>query len=231
MKTARKFLNTILDIVFPPVCINCKCAINDQSDVLCEHCTSLLYLHTDFLCPQCHRPCATATPCHDTPFILAPTSFYHDPIPALIRHYKHNKLSRPKTFCATLCALHLKQLPLSLDSYHFTYIPLHNSRQRTRGFNQAREIAEMVGNHFNRPVIDTLTTTRAHKPQSQYNSHKKRARNVAGAFCIQKPNKVEGKNLILVDDICDSGATLFEAAKTLKKAGVKHIVGLVVAKT
>lgn len=108
-------------------------------------------------------------------------------------------------------------------------IPLHKIRQRWRGFNQAAELAKKIGENFNLTVLENqLIRIKRKKPQAKL---KKEARfkNIRGCFRWQGEN-LNQANIILVDDIATTGATLNEAAKILKQAGAGEVWGLVVAK-
>ncbi len=108
-------------------------------------------------------------------------------------------------------------------------MPLHSSRLRKRGFNQAQRILVPLAAHCDLPVLRTaLTRIRATPAQSRL-SRPQRAANLKGAF--RATSKVAGKRILLLDDIRTTGATLGEAAKALRKAGAREIHGFVVART
>ena len=75
-----------------------------------------------------------------------------------------------------------------------------------------------------------LLRTRATESQTKCEGVKGRAENVSGAFTITRPETVRGKNVLLIDDVFTSGATMNEAVRVLKKNGVKKIFALVAAK-
>jgi predicted amidophosphoribosyltransferase len=76
----------------------------------------------------------------------------------------------------------------------------------------------------------TLLRTRATPPQAEVKGEDARRANVAECFKVPAPADVRGKNIVLFDDVATSGATLTEAARVLKLAGAKNIIGFVVAK-
>ena len=113
-------------------------------------------------------------------------------------------------------------------------IPLHKRRYNWRGFNQAFLLAEYIANRFKLDIYgNVLFRKRNTKPQTKVRSIEERKENIKGAFFISKysnvRNLIKNKNVIIVDDVCTTSATLLECAKELKKAGVKNIWGLVVA--
>ncbi len=107
-------------------------------------------------------------------------------------------------------------------------LPLSVSRQRERGFNQAREIAARVARALDLPVASSLARTRAGPPQAAL-PWSARERNVRGAFAAAED--VLGAHLALVDDVMTTGATLAEAAATLRRAGAARVDCWVVART
>jgi ComF family protein len=109
-------------------------------------------------------------------------------------------------------------------------VPLSKKKLRWRGFNQAEEIAKELANFLKIPLIsDCLIKTKETKDQVEL-SEKERKENVKGAFYIKNKEKIAGKNVLLVDDVFTTGATMEEAAKVLNEAGSEKIVGVVVAK-
>lgn len=110
-------------------------------------------------------------------------------------------------------------------------VPLHKKRYNWRGFNQSSLLAGHIGGKFNIPVCeDILARVKNTKPQSQTSGSEERRINISDAFYCISPARAKGKNIILVDDICTTCATLNECAKELKAAGAKNVWGLVVAR-
>ncbi len=100
-------------------------------------------------------------------------------------------------------------------------VPLHRSRYRERGYNQATEIARVVSRRLQIP-LDLHSCIRAHatQPQSELSSEQ-RLRNVKKAFAIAKPLKA--KHVAILDDVVTTGATVNEMARVLRKTGVERI--------
>ena len=106
-------------------------------------------------------------------------------------------------------------------------IPLSARRLRERGFNQSLLIAQELSNYFVQPLANLLKKSER-RPQSGL-AGKKRQANIHGAFLWTGEN-LSGRKIILVDDVVTTGATLAEAAKVLKRAGAKKVIGLVFAR-
>ena len=95
-------------------------------------------------------------------------------------------------------------------------VPLHPRRMRHRGFNQALLLAQAFPEA---PVArEALVRTRHTVPQVGLNP-KERRENVKGAFAVPRPGEGKGKNVLLVDDLYTTGATVRECARVLRKAG------------
>ena len=116
-------------------------------------------------------------------------------------------------------------------------VPLHRTRHRERGFNQAGLLALGLRRALARtgkvplPAIDrqTLVKTRATPPQTGL-SVAARRENVRGAFAVAIPERVRGRTAILVDDVMTTGATLSACALALKHAGARQVLGLTLAR-
>jgi len=104
-------------------------------------------------------------------------------------------------------------------------VPLHRSRERARGFNQAREL----GRHLGLPVADALARTRRTPPQADLPAARRHA-NVRGAFEWRKGVPVTGRTIVLVDDVSTTGATLNACARPLLDAGAAEIRALTAAR-
>jgi ComF family protein len=108
-------------------------------------------------------------------------------------------------------------------------VPLHFYRENWRGFNQAEEMAKVVGERMGIDVKKILKRKRKTKQQSLILDRKGREKNVRGAFGINGKIEVGGKKILLVDDVFTSGADMRECTRVLKKAGAEVVWGLALA--
>lgn len=104
-------------------------------------------------------------------------------------------------------------------------VPLHRSRLRARGFNQAADLAR----HLGLPVIHALRRTRATPSQADLPASRRHA-NVRNAFTPRRGCTVAGACVVLVDDVCTTGATLEACASVLKQAGAREVRALTAAR-
>jgi len=121
-----------------------------------------------------------------------------------------------------------------------TYVPMYKKREKKRGFNQAKIIAQELAKKTGFQVIPLLKKTKDTKPQMELNQEE-RLENIKGCFKLIETRPLGNSNeeavrgrvseVILVDDVYTTGATMRECAKVLKKAGVKKVTGFVLART
>ena len=108
-------------------------------------------------------------------------------------------------------------------------LPLHRARLRRRGYDQALELARPLARTLELPLVeDRLVRVRATGPQSEL-SRTERLRNVRGAFAVRAGPALPA-HVVLVDDVMTTGATLAEAARALRRAGVARVEAWVCAR-
>ena len=113
----------------------------------------------------------------------------------------------------------------------FVPVPLHASRLRERGFNQAELLAQRLASIAAMPV-DASVLVRTRRTGSQVETHSRweRIDNMRGAFVCAKPDAVRDRDIILVDDVCTTGATLDDCARALKESGARCVSAVVLAR-
>jgi ComF family protein len=164
--------------------------------------------------------------------LAAPTSFEQSEIRELVHSLKYDGLKPITQEMATLINQSLGKNILKLLNPEKTFIipiPLHPIKLKQRGFNQseqlAREIAQKLGKGWR--VKNILIRKINNKSQTECLNKKERIENVRGIFTVKQ--KLEGQDLIVVDDVFTSGATMREVIKTLKSAGAGRVVALTFA--
>jgi ComF family protein len=109
-------------------------------------------------------------------------------------------------------------------------VPLHHKRLRERGYNQSRLLAQQLGKLANLPVVDDCLIRQRHAPpQARTATVAERRSNVADAFSC-RDLRLHGKQVLLIDDVSTSGATLDACARALKKSGAVSVWGVVLAR-
>ena len=115
----------------------------------------------------------------------------------------------------------LNEYPESFDM--LTWVPVSRLRKFTRGYDQVELLAQAVGRELGMEPIPTLKKIRNNRPQSGIEGQAKRRANVLGAYRVICPQKVQGKRILLLDDIITTGATAGECARVLLTAGAKEV--------
>jgi ComF family protein len=220
------FLNSILK----PYCLLCA-DYNANEIGLCSPCFSSLPWHTTAQCPQCALitdgaicgNCLNAEPAFDATYALFTYTY---PIDSILQQYKYNDMLHLANVFAKIFHQHHKT-PHSIDLV--IPMPMHPQRLQERGFNQALEIARYLAKQFKIEVnYQTCQRIKLTPPQAGL-PLKERIKNVRGVFECKQP--LQGLNIVIVDDVMTTGASMNELASTLKKAGAAHVECWVIART
>lgn len=226
--TLRLLGRHLLDTLLPGSCLLCN---NDSRDgLLCPACLTDLPAPPECACPICGEPtahgercgpCLNVAPHFDATFSLFRYDF---PVDRIIQALKY----RHRLAVAPWLAKGLAEKLTGCSFDTILALPLHRDRLRERGFNQSGEIARRLARRLDTPFdTDSLVRTRPTAPQAEL-PLKARAGNVRGAFECRAD--LEGRHLLLVDDVMTSGATLDEAARTLKLHGATRVSVAVAAR-
>ena len=170
--------------------------------------------------------------CHrQSPYILAAAGNYDDAtLKALIHALKYNGLRQAAYPLAHFMILYSQKINFDFKNYLAIPVPLSNKRLRERGFNQAEIIARIFAEHHKLELRNDLLKKISHtKPQAGLN-RSERETNLRNCFRVPAASGIEGRNILLIDDVCTTGSTLSEAARVLKEAGAKKIIALVAAR-
>jgi len=186
------------------------------------------------LCPRCGRPQASGIVCpscwqRKTEIDGIRSLFRFDEvIRTAIHELKYRNLKAISPCLAELLADYLRSNPLPGEA--LVGVPLHPRRLRDRGYNQSSLLARELSRRIDLPVIeDCLIRVRQAQPQVRAVDVEERRRNVADAF-LCRDEKVSGKRIILIDDVCTSGATLESCAAALKDKDATSVWGLTLAR-
>lgn len=224
----QPLLNRCLNFIQPQQnCVLCGAA--SDSHLVCNPCHDELPRPAS-ACPICAAPgsgeiCGQCLqhPPHFTRTLAALD--YTFPVDKLIQAYKyHHQLALARLFGTLLSQTvqHQARPDLLLP------MPLHPTRLRERGFNQAHEIAKRIGKTLKLPATPNLARRVVNTASQATLDWDARKKNMQGAFACETP--LAGQHIALVDDVMTSGATLNELSKTLKQAGAGEISVWVVAR-
>lgn len=163
---------------------------------------------------------------------LYSATHYHTPVVRdLIARYKYEFAQDIAPDLADLLEKHLRFTHFEKNTDHVIVpVPLHARRARWRGFNQAGLIAQDIARRFGIPFHpQALARVRNTAPQIKMHNRMKRLENIKGAFVCADAQAVQGKTVVLVDDVTTTGGTLAECAKILKQSGARSVIAFVVA--
>jgi ComF family protein len=227
---------SLADFCYPPLCTLCGAA--GEKPPLCENCVADLdRLATAAACDLCGYPLVGAfDPCpHCHEKGIAPIDFvvrlgvFSDPLRTLVHRIKYRHGWPLAEYLADRLVTHEPAQGLLTETDCLVAIPLHPTRQWTRGYNQASVIADRVGKICNIPRRSPLVRLRNTQTQTNIRAQAKRVENLRGAFGLIDGDCVSGQHVVLVDDVMTSGATVLSAARTLKAAEPASISVLAVA--
>lgn len=184
------------------------------------------------ICSDCYNKLSKTSPSlpyegtRSISYIMSPFE-YTDALRQTILDFKFKNCRAYAPLFAEMMKSYIASYGIWEDFDYIIPVPLHESRLRERGYNQSELIAEYIAEQTGIPMrADLLTRNRATKRQSSLKRYD-RVLNVQGAFdCSADLN---GKNIILFDDICTTGNTLQACAEALKDADAENICALTLA--
>jgi ComF family protein len=223
---------SLLDLLFPKTCLGC----GTWGSYICATCKKTLPLRIVpyQICPVCCCPAVdglTHPRCRNRYSLDGVTSFfmYKGIIQKAVKEIKYRFVSDMAKALIDIVPVDLLHLIPTSPTTVLLPIPLHPSRFRYRGFNQAEVLANVLSSILHANVSTTiLSRTIATTPQVAVKEREARRQNIKGAFIVS--SKTLPDQIVLVDDVWTTGATMQEAGKTLKKAGVKTVWGITVAR-
>lgn len=218
----------ILDFVLPPRCPSCGTIVGDPHS-FCSSCWPKIEFLGNSGCLTCGRPLAgteaeTCGACLARPPVIARTRAavaYDETSRSIAIRLKYaRKVALARTmarFIAPLADLEWGGEPLLVP------IPLHRRRLWSRGFNQSALVAAALSRRL-KIATDAFALTRIkHTPPLKGMGEKERRRTVAGAFLVPDRRRVEGRRVILVDDVLTTGSTAEACARALQRAGATRV--------
>lgn len=235
-------ISALVDIAYPRKCLVCKekLHISSQDEPVCAKCLNNIKRNIPPFCSSCGRrlkktnliknicPHCLKSRLH---FDRAFSPFtYEGTIKRLIHEFKYKGKDYLGPYLSAMMVEFIKEYDLPINYMDFIIpIPLHKTKLREREFNQAQVLAEFIAKEFKKDVLrDVLKRHRYTKTQTDLEINK-RLENVKGSFLVAAPQIIEGKNLLIIDDVLTTGATSSEAAAALKEAGANIVFVLTLA--
>lgn len=225
-----KFKGAALNLLFPPRCVGC----GKEGLLLCHSCQLSLPRINPPVCPKCGKPQISGILCPACTVWQSAVDGIRSPLKfdgtarEAIHQFKYKNLRSLAGTLAGFLEAYLKHN--SLPGEVLVPVPLHPARLKERGYNQSALLARELGKLIDLPVESAcLVRTKYVLPQALTGSVEDRRRNVRQAFsCVN--SKLQGLEVLLIDDVSTSGATLDACASALKSSGASAVWGLVLAR-
>src|SRR6266487_2119290 len=221
-------LGALVSLLYPPVCT--ICGANIRADAyLCDHCEGKAIRIVAPFCQKCTEPfegaitgaftCANCA--HRTIHYDAAVAAYRSRgiVRQIVHTFKYGRQIYQRHLVAGWLYAALDDERLRNRRFDIIIpVPLHPTRQRERGFNQASLLAELLSAEISiqsKPALERIryTTTQTALDRAE------RMENLHNAFRLRKNAEVRGLCVLLIDDVLTTGSTLSECARVLKRAG------------
>lgn len=229
----------LLDVFFPKTCLSC----GRLGSYICLDCQRKLLAVNNKFCFYCGGETIsyyTHPACREINGVDGLFVFfqYNKTLKRIIKNIKYRGIrealgeliSLTKSDIYQSIAKVIKEKIKKKSFVSISFIPLSRSRQSRRGFNQAELIANQIAKKLGLKCQNLLIKKRVTLPQANTNGIDERKTNLKGAFSLRKSSFPLPKMVFLVDDILTTGTTISEATRVLKKAGVRFVFAVTLAK-
>jgi len=232
-----------LALVYPQACAVCGGSVESHRDgVACAGCwnATRLFSDEDTLCWKCgaftranvsadRRKSIRCGQCDQDSFTTARAcGFYEGALRASVIELKREPHVTPRLARLMLAAL--QREPINSADLIIP-VPLHPSRERERGFNQATLLARQLSGLSKLPCDEHSVVRRVHTERHRAGMDSRaRRESVSDAFAVRHPDLIQGRRVLLIDDVFTTGATVSACSFVLKKAGAEEVFVLTVAR-
>ena len=224
------------DFLFPAKCVFCGRILGADETGACHACSRRLPFVTEPVCVHCGKPLEDEREaiCHDcrlNPDTALDASralwVYREDTKAAMMDFKYGGCSKDAEYYADELANRFLYRVREWEPDVIVPIPIYWRRAWFRGYNQAEQLASVLGEKWGLPVCELLRRTRGTAPQKALDPAERR-RNLRQVFAIdeERPGKPDYRRILLIDDVYTTGATLDTAAHVLKEAGAERVFGL-----
>jgi competence protein ComFC len=235
----RRLLDTLLELFYPSNCVGCG-RPQDRQILLCDRCRETSTRIQAPFCRRCSRPfegliigeffCPN---CEDhTPAFDCAVSNYQAKgvLRELIHRFKYGRQFYLRTVLVEFLIEAMQDTRIREGPAHgLVPVPLHPTRLRERGFNQADALAEILSKRTRVPILRCMERRRYTNTQTRFD-RVERMQNLRNAFALRKSTDVRGKHLLLLDDVVTTGSTLHECALVLRAGGAESVRAITVAR-
>lgn len=204
------FFSKLLDILFPPRCTFCRTLLRSNEKYICENCKKSLPYTDDTI-----RKGEFFTAC------VSPL-YYRDDVRKSILRFKFKGV---RNYASCYGQLMADCVSRNLKGRYdlITWVPLSRERLKKRGYDQAALLAMATALELQDVAVETLRKTVDVPAQSGLGAPEKRKANVSGVYEVMDTDIITGKNILIIDDVVTTGATVSECARVLIMSGAKEV--------
>ncbi len=207
-------LKSILDLLIPPKCHICGDVLLPEERFICTTCN--LSLPRTMYYALKDNPMEMRFAGH-FPFNRAAAHLFYtrsSAVASLIHDFKYRNFPSLARHLGKIMGEELMRTGFFTDIDYILPLPIHWSRRLSRGYNQTEYLAKGVEDATGIPVKRNLKTIRSHKTQTNLNPEERRI-NTSNLFILLNPEIFENKEVVIIDDVCTTGATLSGAAEVI----------------
>lgn len=238
----RSLIKGLADIIYPRICLACKAKLTTSANngLICNGCWGKIKKNTPPFCHFCGRRLEksgfTKNICPNC--LKRKLHFnrafspcvYTGVVKDLIHEFKYKGKDYIGAELSKLMIDFIKNYNVPIDCVDFIIpVPLHKTKLREREFNQAEILSRHISKEFKKDLLTGALIRHRHTRTQTELETNDRLSNVLGSFSLEQNKEINGRNILLVDDVLTTGATSSEAALTLKNAGANLIFVLTLA--
>jgi len=230
----NRIFEPILNFIYPPYCAICEEPLN-KARVVCDECFDEILPVPIPFCQKCGKPLSndediTCKRCKENPLFLSyirGIGIFNEPLRTIIHLFKYQRrISLGERLSNLLTSTFNSSIVLH-NTDIIAPVPLHRVRLRERGYNQSEILARGLSKGTGIKYGSIIKRIRYTRSQALMKDPNERMKNVDGAFKVVE--NIAGKNVLIVDDVTTTGATLNAIAKESLKEGAKSISAIVLA--
>jgi competence protein ComFC len=230
----NSWLDAVLGFVYPETCQVCHIIRSRARDgFVCDSCRRSVRFIEAPLCDKCGLPFSgeitSRFECGNCRGIQLHFDHARSAVEAkglvldVLHRYKYNRALWFEPFLASLLIARCQPALQTQGCELIVPVPLHPLKQREREYNQAERLANRLSDATQIPTDPNLLRRTVHTATQTRLSRSQRARNVRRAFALTRPIRLEGRRILLVDDVLTTGATTSACAIALREAGALHV--------
>ncbi len=210
-----KFLyNSFLDFLYPPFCYTCDERLNEKEELVCERCWSSFRFYEGGIRIEKKDLMLGAKRNFSDCYAMY---YFDDKTLKLIHFFKYYRKSSLSSRIGKDLGEIIKNNNFEKTFDMIISVPLHKTKERERGFNQSCLISEYASSISGLPLSDNIVIRKKNNKSQSQLTYKERIENVRDIFEVKYPEKINGKRIILIDDVITTGLTVNSCCGELKK--------------